>query len=162
MPSVQKHGKRWRVQIARKGVRLSRIFDSKTEAQAWGRQQEAGILDGKQRPTALTVGDMLNQYGKVVSSTKRGSASASTKSGSGSGSGSFGDGGAGLASNVDVAGAATRTAGDHGAPPSSAPVVAASGGASNGGKSKWLADLPPALLKKGNRFRKFAPAAGRS
>jgi hypothetical protein len=96
------------------------------------------------------------------SSTKRGSASASTKSGSGSGSGSFGDGGAGLASNVDVAGAATRTAGDHGAPPSSAPVVAASGGASNGGKSKWLADLPPALLKKGNRFRKFAPAAGRS
>jgi integrase len=72
MPSVQKHGKRWRVQVARKGVRLSRIFDSKTEAQAWGRQQEAGILDGKQRPSALTVGDMLREYGEKVSGTKKG------------------------------------------------------------------------------------------
>lgn len=46
MASIGKVKKGYRAQIKKKGVRLSRVFDTKREAQAWATEQEALILSG--------------------------------------------------------------------------------------------------------------------
>lgn len=79
MASIQKTASGWRVQIQRRGVRLSRTFATKAAASAWALQQERGIIDGDvHRWPRQTVAQVLDRYEREVTSRKR-SAAAETK-----------------------------------------------------------------------------------
>lgn len=57
----------WRAQIVRKGVRTSRTYPTKAEAEAWATQEEAAILSGARREfPRKTVGDALDRYEREV------------------------------------------------------------------------------------------------
>lgn len=79
MASYQKTASGWRVQIQRRGVRLSRVFATKAAASAWALQQERAILDGEVRQwPRQTVAQVLDRYEREVTAKKR-SAAAETK-----------------------------------------------------------------------------------
>lgn len=73
MASIRKRGDSWVAEVFKRGVRMSRSFATKQAAQAWARATESEI-DAGNRPSSVTVGQMLDKYGREVSSTKRGSA----------------------------------------------------------------------------------------
>ncbi|SEF31311.1 hypothetical protein ABL840_09295 [Variovorax sp. NFACC27] len=68
MASIQKQGKKWRAQVARKGVRKSAVWDTEREARRWADQVEkeidAGLLLGR------TFGQAVEHYLKTVSKAK--------------------------------------------------------------------------------------------
>jgi len=71
MASYTKTAKGWRVQVARKGVRLSRTFVTKKAAELWAAEQERQIVDGQvSRYPRKTVRDALDHYADTVSPTK--------------------------------------------------------------------------------------------
>ena len=72
MASITKHGKKWRAQIARGGVRRSKVFLTKQEARDWAALQEAGLRDGKSKECTLPFSDILRRYGREVSPSKAG------------------------------------------------------------------------------------------
>jgi integrase len=73
MASFTKYGDGWRAQIARRGVRDSRVFDSKGAAVAWAGQREAEIMAGVRGEIPnLTVHELLERYKKEVSDGKKG------------------------------------------------------------------------------------------
>jgi len=74
MASIRKHAKGWRVEVARKGVRRSKVFPTRRAAQDWGARQEYLILEEGQglRDSRTTLGDMLDRYAREVSPAKRG------------------------------------------------------------------------------------------
>lgn len=74
MASFQKTGKGWRVQLDVKGQRDSCSFATKAQAYAWAvlREAEMRSLDAGQGSKTHTVGDVLDDYQKKVSPTKRG------------------------------------------------------------------------------------------
>jgi integrase len=74
MASFQKLKTGWNAQVARRGVRVSRVFDTKAKASAWAGEVEAAILNGTYRdpkapPTAAqsTVGDLFERFMRDVS-----------------------------------------------------------------------------------------------
>ncbi|KVP11998.1 hypothetical protein WJ85_17370 [Burkholderia ubonensis] len=74
MASFKKDGDVWRVQVARKGIRLSGTFPTKRAAEAWAAEKETSILKGTYRGSGLrTVGDLFDEYERRVSETKPGS-----------------------------------------------------------------------------------------
>jgi integrase len=73
MASFKKDGDVWRVQIARKGIRLSGTFSTKRAAEAWASEKETQILKGTYRGSgSRTVGDLFTEYGRRVSDGKLG------------------------------------------------------------------------------------------
>lgn len=72
LASVTKHPKGWRAYVARRGVRKSKIFPSKREAQDWASRQEYLILNGEKAAAAMTFGELLDRYAREVSPKKRG------------------------------------------------------------------------------------------
>ena len=73
MASILPHGKGWRAQIARKGIRESKVFDSKGAAVAWAGHREAEIIAGERGEIPnLTVRDLLERYRLEVSARKKG------------------------------------------------------------------------------------------
>ncbi|MCY0858624.1 tyrosine-type recombinase/integrase [Cupriavidus sp. D39] len=74
MASFQKTATGWRVQIDVKGQRESRMFPNKANAQEWAdrRQAELRSITSGQGSKTHTVGDVLDDYQKKVSPTKRG------------------------------------------------------------------------------------------
>lgn len=63
----------WRAQVARKGIRRSATFPSKSAAQLWAGEVEAEILGGGRTDTTRrTFADLLTRYAKEVSPTKKG------------------------------------------------------------------------------------------
>lgn len=73
MASIRKDGDVWRVQVARKGVRLSGTFGTKRAAEAWAAEKETDILKGTYRGAgARTVGDLFAEYERRVSESKPG------------------------------------------------------------------------------------------
>jgi integrase len=61
----------WRVEIERKGVRMSRTFVTKKAAELWAAEQERGIIDGEvSRYPRKTVRDALDRYAEEVSPSK--------------------------------------------------------------------------------------------
>ena len=71
MASYTKTAKGWRVQVARKGVRLSRTFVTKKAAELWAAEQERAIIDGEvSRYPRKTVREALDRYAEEVSPTK--------------------------------------------------------------------------------------------
>lgn len=70
MASIQKQGKRWRVQISRNGVRDSQVFDTRQLAAAWALQREAQITGKRLEPH--TFREALGAYRENVAPTHRG------------------------------------------------------------------------------------------
>lgn len=73
MPSILPHARGWRAQVAKQGIRLSRVFETKARAMAWAIEAERDIADGKNgRIPDKSFADLLTRYRDEVSSTKRG------------------------------------------------------------------------------------------
>lgn len=76
MATFRKRGTRWQAQIFLRGVRASKTFLTKLEAQQWASQTETDILNGNDCTifpgAGKTFGDLLKRYADEVSSTKRG------------------------------------------------------------------------------------------
>lgn len=75
MATYRKRGDAWRAEIAKKGVRVSRTFDTKAEAIAWATEKEAEL--GKAKPATLkalnkTLIDAIDRYEKEVAPSKKG------------------------------------------------------------------------------------------
>lgn len=63
----------YRAEIARQGVRKSKVFPTKTAAKEWAARQEYLILNAEDEPqSSMTFGDMLDKYAREVSVHKRG------------------------------------------------------------------------------------------
>jgi integrase len=64
MATISRHGKGWRVQIRRKGFEpLSETFPLKKQAEAWGAQREAEIVQGRLGILPQhTLGEALKEY----------------------------------------------------------------------------------------------------
>jgi integrase len=77
--SVTKTAGGWRAQVARKGVRKSKVFQTKREAQDWAARQEWLILNGDKVAAAMTFGEVLARYAREVSPKKRSHASELTR-----------------------------------------------------------------------------------
>jgi integrase len=65
-------GNRWRAEIARKGIRDSRIFPTKQAAKDWAARQEYLILNAKPESETAIFTDVLDRYAREVSSKRRG------------------------------------------------------------------------------------------
>lgn len=73
MASFRKKNNGWEASVCRKGVRRSRTFDTKSEAQHWAADIEREILDGLDgKIPDKTFGELLDRYADEVSTTKRG------------------------------------------------------------------------------------------
>jgi hypothetical protein len=65
----------WRVQVAKRGKRLSGTFSTKKAAEMWAVAKESEILKGTyQGAGARTVTDLFDEYAKRVSDGKQGGA----------------------------------------------------------------------------------------
>lgn len=74
MATFRKKGNGWEVGICKKGIRRSKTCNTKSEAMAWAVYTEQEILDGLAgKVPNKTFGDLLQEYAKLVSPTKRGS-----------------------------------------------------------------------------------------
>lgn len=72
MASIRKHGGGFRAEVARQGVRRSKVFPTKREAKDWAARQEYMILNGEKMAAATAFGDVMDRYAREVSPTKRG------------------------------------------------------------------------------------------
>src|SRR6185503_762022 len=73
MAYFRKTAKGWRVEVARKGKRVSATFPHKATAQQWATEQENAILSGAVGNwPAKTVSQAIDRYEREVSSHKRG------------------------------------------------------------------------------------------
>jgi integrase len=70
MASITKAGKRWRAQVFVRGVRSSKIHDTKAQASAWALEQQAE-LSGDKLPDK-TFGQALQRYADEVAPLHRG------------------------------------------------------------------------------------------
>lgn len=74
MASYRKNGNVWEAQVAKLGVRKSKSFFTKAEAQNWAAKTEAEILAGKKSGVAdKTFGQLLERYRDEVTPLKKGS-----------------------------------------------------------------------------------------
>ena len=65
-------GGKWRAQVARSGVRKSKVFPSKQAAKDWAARQEYLILNSAEIASRATFGEVMNRYASEVSPSKRG------------------------------------------------------------------------------------------
>jgi integrase len=73
MAHITKHNGRWRAQVARSGVRVSKVFDTKAEATGWAAKEEASILAAERGQfPARTLREALEKYADEVSPKKKG------------------------------------------------------------------------------------------
>lgn len=72
LASILKHKDGWRALVNRKGVRESRVFDTKRAAQDWANQREYEILNAGPPGKRKTVAELFDRYAREVSSKKRG------------------------------------------------------------------------------------------
>lgn len=72
MASIRKHQKGFRAEVARRGVRRSKVFPTKQEAKDWAARQEYLILNGDKVAAKTILADVFDRYAKEVSPTKRG------------------------------------------------------------------------------------------
>ena len=72
MASFRKHKSGWRAFVARSGVRKSKVFATKREAQDWAAREEYKILHADKVAEAMPLGDLFDRYAREVSPSKRG------------------------------------------------------------------------------------------
>lgn len=70
--SIRKVGKKWRAEVARKGVRKSSMFATRQEAKDWAAHEEFLITGGERVAAVLSLGDVFGRYAREVSPGKRG------------------------------------------------------------------------------------------
>ena len=63
---------KWQAQVARKGVRKSRVFPSRQEAKDWAARQEYIILNKRQIEEKTTFGSLCLRYAREVSPLRKG------------------------------------------------------------------------------------------
>lgn len=78
MASIIKFRDGWRAQIRKQGIKKTKSFQTKAQAQAWATSIEAQIITGRLTKSIAisqnkTIGDMLDKYSEEVSIKKRGS-----------------------------------------------------------------------------------------
>lgn len=71
MASISKHAKGWRAQVARQGVRRSKVFPTRQEAKDWAARQEWEILNGAKVNAEMTLGEVFAKYARERSPSKR-------------------------------------------------------------------------------------------
>ncbi|GLP87069.1 tyrosine-type recombinase/integrase [Tritonibacter mobilis] len=72
MATFRKTKTGWRAEVARAGVRASKVFPSKREAQDWASRKEYEILNGSKISAKMKLRDLFERYAREVSSKKRG------------------------------------------------------------------------------------------
>lgn len=72
MATFRKTKTGWRAEVARAGVRASKVFPSKREAQDWASRKEYEILNGSKISARMKLRDLFERYAREVSSKKRG------------------------------------------------------------------------------------------
>lgn len=73
MASFKKIDGQWRAWVARQGIRKSKVFRTKAEAESWATKVEADILAGKLAPAAsMTVAQAIDKYIKTEVPKRRG------------------------------------------------------------------------------------------
>jgi integrase len=72
MASFRKLKSGYRAEIARNGVRKSKVFPTKQEAKDWAARAEYEILNGDKVAAKMRLGELFDRYGREVSPSKRG------------------------------------------------------------------------------------------
>lgn len=72
MASIRKHGKRWRAEIQKQGIRRSRVFPTRQEAKDWAARTEYEIQNADVLATKAPFGELLSRYAREVSAGKKG------------------------------------------------------------------------------------------
>jgi len=72
MASIRKHRNGYRAEVARLGVRRSKVFSTKQAAKDWASRQEYLILHGDKAAAVIPFSDILDRYAREVSPGKRG------------------------------------------------------------------------------------------
>lgn len=72
MATIRKIRSGWQAQVARRGVRTSKTFPTKREAQDWAARQEHLILAGEGKYGPGQLKDVLQRYARTESPKKRG------------------------------------------------------------------------------------------
>ena len=72
MGTIIKKKTGYEAQVARKGIRKTKTCRTKAEANMWIAETEKEILQGRHFIADKTFGDLMNQYGRLVSPGKRG------------------------------------------------------------------------------------------
>lgn len=70
MAYIRSYRDKWRAEVQRNGVRSSKVFERKREAQSWALEQEAEIR--REGAGQFTFGDAVDKYIAEISSTKDG------------------------------------------------------------------------------------------
>ena len=72
MASIRKLKSGYRAEVARSGVRKSKVFPTKQEAKDWSARAEYEILNHDKVAAKLTLGEVFERYAREVSPSKRG------------------------------------------------------------------------------------------
>jgi integrase len=72
MASFRKHNKGWRAEVFRQGIRKSKIFPTKREAQDWAARTEFEIQHADKVADKTQLGDVFDRYAREVSPKKKG------------------------------------------------------------------------------------------
>jgi integrase len=72
MASFRKLKSGYRAEIARNGIRKSKVFTTKQEAKDWAARAEYEILNGDKIAAKLKLGELFDRYAREVSPSKRG------------------------------------------------------------------------------------------
>ncbi|AUQ98075.1 tyrosine-type recombinase/integrase [Phaeobacter inhibens] len=72
MASIRKLKSGYRAEVARNGVRKSKVFPTKQEAKDWAARTEFEILNHDKVAAKLTLGELFERYAREVSPSKRG------------------------------------------------------------------------------------------
>lgn len=73
MASLRKiAGNRWRAEIARQGIRKSKVFGTKQDAKDWAAREEYLILNAKPKGETTTFRAAMTRYANEVSPSRRG------------------------------------------------------------------------------------------
>ena len=80
MATIRKRGESWRVEIAKKGIRKSATFSTKTEATKWALFIESQIDTGEYSPVPkMTFAELIDKYVEEVTPSKGGARSESLR-----------------------------------------------------------------------------------
>ncbi|MCI5094810.1 MAG: site-specific integrase [Rhodobacteraceae bacterium] len=72
MASIRQVHKGYRAEVARKGIRKSKVFPTKREAKDWASRIEYEILHGDRIAENTRLGELFDRYAREVSPSKRG------------------------------------------------------------------------------------------
>jgi integrase len=72
MASIRKLNSGYRAEVARNGIRKSKVFPTKQEAKDWAARVEYEVLNRDKVAAKLTLGEVFERYAREVSPSKRG------------------------------------------------------------------------------------------